>query len=81
MFFLKNYIYFTTSLQSTRELKEYAKSLEQRTLKIGKTFPIRWVEFSFKTVRAVWNSCAVLHKGFLEESLDNTRKIKVFRFK
>lgn len=59
-----------------RELNECAKSLEQRILKIGKIFTIRWVSSSYRTVRAVWNNFAVLHKHFLEASLDNTRDTK-----
>jgi len=59
-----------------RELKECALSLEQRILKIGKILTIRWVASSCRRVRAVWNNFAVLHKHFLEASLDNTRDTK-----
>lgn len=73
-FFLKNYIHCIASLQSMMDPREYAKSLEQRTLEIGKIFIIRWVEFSFKTVHRIWNNFSDLHKNFLETSLDNTRE-------
>lgn len=59
-----------------REFRKCAESLEKRILKIGKIFTIRWVESSFRTVRAVWNNIAILHKHFIDASLDNTRDTK-----
>ncbi|KAL4121579.1 hypothetical protein QTP88_014066 [Uroleucon formosanum] len=64
------------SPKNMRRLKECTESLEQRILKIGKIFTIRWMASSYRTVRAVWNNFAVLHKHFLEASLDNTRDTK-----
>jgi len=75
-FFEKLYSLYHQSPKNMRELKECAESLEQRILKIGKIFTIRWVASSYRTVRAVWNNFAVLHKHFLEASLDNTRDTK-----
>jgi len=59
-----------------RELKECEESLEHSILIIEKIFTIRWVASSFRTVRAVWNNFAIVHKHFLEAALDNTRDTK-----
>lgn len=64
------------SHKNINKLNVCANSLEEKLMKIGKLFTIRWVVSSEKTLKAVWNNFSILHEHFLNASNVNRRESK-----
>lgn len=70
-FIEKLYALYHQSPKNMNELSLCAASLEEKLLKIGKIFTIRWVASSERTLKAVWNNYSALYEHFLKSSNDH----------
>lgn len=64
IFFDKLYTLYQVSAKNKRELDQYAQSVGQRILVIGRVLLICWVALSERTVKAVWENYRVLQTNF-----------------
>jgi len=75
-FIEKLYSMYHISPKNMNELKECANSINQKLLKIGKIFTIRWVASSLRTIKAVWNNFEFLFQHFSNAIMDDQRSSK-----
>ncbi len=66
------YATYSVSPKCLRELAECAKELEIQVQRIGRVLGVRWVASSLRTVQAVWQSYAALHKHFSDKADDTS---------
>ena len=64
------YATYSMSPKCQRELAQCAKELETEVKRIGRALGVRWVASSLRTVKAVWQSYAALHKHFCNKAED-----------
>ena len=73
IFIDKLYAVYNTSSKNQAELRQCAIEVDVQLLHIGKVLDTRWVASSVRTVRAVWQSFAALHRHFTQASEDPKR--------
>lgn len=76
IFIDKLYAVYSMSPKNKFELRQCAAQIDVQLLSIGKMLDTRWVASSVRTVRAVWQSFAALHKHFVCASQDTFRDSK-----
>jgi len=66
------YSLYSMSPKNRRRLEQCASEIGTEVNKIGKILDVRWVASSFRAVKAVWNSYAVLHSNSSQSAADTT---------
>lgn len=69
----KLYSLYSMSPKNSNELENAAREVSVQLLKVGRVLSTRWVASSFRTVHAVINNFAALHRHFLTCSDDAQR--------
>lgn len=70
------YTHFSRSPKNQGQLKDVAQDLHVHLLKVCRTFDIRWVSSSFRSIHAIWTSYQALVNHFKLCSEDTTRNAR-----
>ena len=70
------YAHFSRSPKNQNQLKSIAVDLHVHLLKVCRTFDIRWVASSYRSVHAIWESYQALVNHFQFCSTDTTRNAR-----